>query len=67
MPDMIAHREDYLDAGIRYFPVSWQTGKVANVPLVVTLTLFTASTIMSFEAMRRFYFAEQNWNRGGSS
>lgn len=60
MPDMIAHREDYLDAGIRYFPVSWETRKVVNVLLVVTLTLFTASIIMSFEAMRRFYCAEQS-------
>lgn len=48
MPDMIAHREDYLGAGIRYFPVSWETRKVVNVLLVLSLTLYAASIIIFF-------------------
>ncbi len=45
---MIVHREDYLGAGIRYFPVSWETRKVVNVLLVLSLILYLASIAIYF-------------------
>jgi protoheme IX farnesyltransferase len=45
---MIAYREDYLGAGIRYFPVSWEPRKAVNVLLALSLILYTASIAIYF-------------------
>ena len=45
---MIAYREDYLIAGIRYFPVSWEPVKAVNVLLALSLILYTASIAIYF-------------------
>jgi protoheme IX farnesyltransferase len=45
---MIANREDYLGAGISYFPVSREAGKVVKVLLVLSLVLYAASITLYF-------------------
>ena len=45
---MIANREDYLGAGINYFPVSWAERKVVKVLLVLSLALYAASVTLYF-------------------
>lgn len=45
---MIAHREDYLGAGISYFPVSRKVREVAKVLLVLSLLLYAISITIYF-------------------
>ena len=45
---MITHREDYLGAGISYFPVSQKVSKVVRVLLTLSLLLYAASIIIYF-------------------
>jgi len=45
---MIANREDYLGAGITYFPVSRQTGEVIKLLVVLSLVLYLASIALYF-------------------
>jgi len=45
---MIAHREDYLGAGIRYFPVSQETGKTVKLLFALSLALYVASLAAYF-------------------
>ena len=45
---MIANREDYLGAGISYFPVSWGIGQVVKVLLVLSVMLYAASIVIYF-------------------
>ena len=45
---MIANREDYLRAGISYFPVSQETGQVVKLLMVLSLTLYAASIALYF-------------------
>jgi protoheme IX farnesyltransferase len=45
---MIAHREDYLGAGISYFPVSRKVSEVVRVLLVLSLLLYATSIIIYF-------------------
>jgi len=40
---MIANREDYLQAGQRYFPLSWEVADSVKVLLVFSLALYAAS------------------------
>jgi len=45
---MIANREDYLSAGITYFPMSRETGQALKVLLVFALVLYVASISLYF-------------------
>jgi len=45
---MIANREDYLQAGQHYFPLSWEVGESVKVLLVFALMLYTASITLYF-------------------
>ncbi len=45
---MITHREDYLSAGISYFPVSQEVRKVVKLLLVLSLLLYTSSIAVYF-------------------
>jgi protoheme IX farnesyltransferase len=40
---MIAHREDYLQAGVAYFPVTWKTKDAIRVLIVLSWLLYAAS------------------------
>ncbi|MFC1970451.1 protoheme IX farnesyltransferase [Chloroflexota bacterium] len=44
----IAHREDYLQAGITYFPISWEAKDSVKVLLVFSLVLYAASFALYF-------------------
>lgn len=45
---MIANREDYLGAGISYFPMSWQVKDAVKVLLAFSLVLYAASIGLYF-------------------
>lgn len=45
---MIANREDYLNAGLSYFPMSWETKDAIKVLLILSLMLYTASIALYF-------------------
>ncbi len=45
---MIANREDYISAGLTYFPMSWEVAKVVKVLLVFSLVLGAASITLYF-------------------
>ena len=45
---MIANREDYLGAGLKYFPVSWEAKDVVKVLLVFCIMLYAASLALYF-------------------
>ena len=45
---MIANREDYLGAGLKYFPMSWEAKDVVKVLLVFCLMLYAASLALYF-------------------
>ncbi len=45
---MTNHREDYLSAGISYFPVSREAREVVKLLLVLSLMLYTASITIYF-------------------
>jgi len=45
---MIANREDYIGAGLNYFPMSWQPKDAVKVLLVFALVLYGASVALYF-------------------
>ena len=45
---MIANREDYLSAGLGYFPMSWEVRQSVKVLLVFSLVLYFASIALYF-------------------
>jgi len=45
---MIANREDYLGAGLKYFPMSWEAKDVVKVLLVFCIMLYAASLALYF-------------------
>jgi len=45
---MIAHREDYINAGLTFFPMSRETGEAVNVLLVFSLVLGVAAITLYF-------------------
>ncbi len=45
---MVANREDYLGAGLSYFPMSWQVKDVVKVLLAFSLVLYAASIGLYF-------------------
>ncbi len=45
---MIANREDYIAAGLRFFPMSWQPKDAAKVLVLFSLILYSASLVLYF-------------------
>ena len=45
---MVANREDYLGAGLSYFPMSWQAKDAVKVLLALSLVLYAASIGLYF-------------------
>jgi len=45
---MVANREDYLNAGLGYFPISWEVKEAVKMLLVLSLMLYTASLALYF-------------------
>jgi len=45
---MVANREDYLRAGLSYFPMSWQVKDAVKVLLAFSLVLYAASIGLYF-------------------
>jgi len=43
---MIANREDYLSAGLNFFPLSWQTKHVVRVLFVLSFLLYLVSLLI---------------------
>jgi protoheme IX farnesyltransferase len=44
----IAHREDYMQAGLSYFPIGWEVKDSVKVLLVFSLVLYAASIALYF-------------------
>jgi protoheme IX farnesyltransferase len=51
---MVANREDYLQAGVVYFPVTWQTRDAIKVLMALAVLLYVASIAL-------WWFAELSW------
>ncbi len=43
---MVAHRQEYLGAGIRIFPVTWETKDVVRIFLVLALVIYILSLLV---------------------
>jgi protoheme IX farnesyltransferase len=58
---MIAYRDDYLQAGIRYFPVSLEVRNAIKVLLLLSILLYGASLALWYAAnLGWFFFAVAN-------
>ena len=58
---MVANREDYLQAGIEYFPVSWKPADAIKVLMVLSVLLYSASIVLwAVAGLTWFYFAFAN-------
>ena len=47
---MIANREDYLDAGLNYFPLSWQVKDVVKMLFALSILLYLVAILIYFAA-----------------
>jgi len=45
---MIGHRQDYLGAGLNYFPISWEVKDSVKVLLAFSLVLYATSVVLYF-------------------
>lgn len=45
---MVAYRDDYLSAGQKYFPMSWEVKDAVKVLLIFSLLLYASSLILYF-------------------
>ncbi|MBL7208835.1 MAG: hypothetical protein ISS52_01930 [Dehalococcoidia bacterium] len=43
---MIANREDYLDAGLNYFPLSWQVKDVVKILFGLSILLYLVAIVI---------------------
>ena len=58
---MIAHRDDYLQAGIRYFPVGWKVRNAIGVLLSLSILVYGTSLALWYAAdLGWFFFAVAN-------
>jgi protoheme IX farnesyltransferase len=58
---MVAYREDYLQAGIAYFPVTWQARDAIKVLMALSVLLYAASLALWWEGdFGWLYFAVAN-------
>lgn len=52
---MIANREDYLGAGLNYFPLSWSVRNVVRTLFGLSLLLFSISILLYFTGLHMLY------------
>jgi protoheme IX farnesyltransferase len=58
---MIANREDYLQAGVEYFPVTWKAKDAVKVLMVLAVMLYAASiALWAYGNFGWLYFAVAN-------
>jgi protoheme IX farnesyltransferase len=58
---MIANREDYLQAGVAYFPVTWKVNEAIKILMLMSVLLYAASiALWWFGDFGWFYFAVAN-------
>ncbi len=58
---MIANREDYLQAGVAYFPVTWKANDAVKVLMVLAVMLYGASiALWAYGNFGWLYFAVAN-------
>jgi protoheme IX farnesyltransferase len=58
---MIANREDYLQAGVAYFPVTWKARDAIKVVMLMSVLLYAASiALWAFGNFGWLYFAVAN-------
>jgi protoheme IX farnesyltransferase len=58
---MIANREDYLQAGVAYFPVTWRVKDAIKILMVLSVLLYAASiALWAFDNFGWLYFAVAN-------
>ena len=53
---MITNREDYIAAGISYFPISRETGEVVKLLVVLSLSLYAASLAFYFIGSYHWFY-----------
>lgn len=52
---MIANREDYLGAGLKYFPLSWSVENVVKTLFGLSLLLYSISILLYFTGLHMLY------------
>ena len=58
---MIANREDYLQAGVAYFPVTWRVKDAIKILMVLSVLLYAASiALWAVDNLGWLYFAVAN-------
>ena len=58
---MIANREDYLQAGVAYFPITWRVKDAIKVLMVLSVLLYAASiALWAVDNLGWLYFAVAN-------
>jgi protoheme IX farnesyltransferase len=58
---MIANREDYLQAGVAYFPITWRVKDAIKILMVLSVLLYAASiALWAFDNFGWLYFAVAN-------
>jgi protoheme IX farnesyltransferase len=58
---MIANREDYLQAGVKYFPVTWKAQDAVKILMVLAVLLYAASiALWAYGNFGWLYFAVAN-------
>ncbi len=58
---MIANREDYLQAGVAYFPITWKVKDAIKILMVLSIMLYAASiALWAFDNFGWLYFAVAN-------
>ncbi|MBE0479597.1 MAG: protoheme IX farnesyltransferase [Dehalococcoidia bacterium] len=58
---MVANREDYLQAGVRYFPVTWRAADAIKILMALSILLYAASiALWHFGNFGWFYFGAAN-------
>jgi protoheme IX farnesyltransferase len=58
---MIANREDYLQAGVAYFPITWRVKDAIKILMVLSVLLYAASiALWAVDNLGWLYFAAAN-------
>lgn len=58
---MIANREDYLQAGVSYFPVTWKVKDAIKILMALSVLLYASSiALWAFDNLGWLYFAAAN-------
>ena len=58
---MVANREDYLQAGVAYFPITWRVKDAIKILMALSVLLYAASiALWAFDDLGWLYFAVAN-------